>query len=91
MVSARFEPANLVAQISTPPSKHVANVEVALFLVLDRMYTCKQPMILVDGEIRAFGAIGELSQIIKLTDWPTWTTPFGKGLVDKTRRNCHGI
>ncbi len=91
MVSARLDPANLGAELVIPSGIPGSNAEKALSAVLERIYRCKQPMILVDGETRAFGAIQELSRIIELTNWPTWTTPFGKGLVDETRQNCHGI
>ncbi|KAF6829092.1 pyruvate decarboxylase [Colletotrichum plurivorum] len=38
-----------------------------------------------------FGIVDDVHALIDATKWPTWTTPFGKGLFDETRSNFHGI
>ncbi|KUJ09036.1 thiamine pyrophosphate enzyme [Mollisia scopiformis] len=91
MVPIPIASARLDTDISIDHFAQPLNATAALALVLDRMYSCKSPMILVDGEIRAFGAIDELNQLVRLTDWPTWTTTFGKGLIDENLQNNLGI
>jgi pyruvate decarboxylase len=59
--------------------------------ILDRLHSAKQPVILVDGESRNIGALAEIDQLIRATGWPTWTSAFGKGLVDEELSNVHGV
>ncbi|KAJ9401370.1 hypothetical protein DTO282F9_1567 [Paecilomyces variotii] len=59
--------------------------------ILGRMYSAKQPIILVDGESRALGILDDVQKLIHATNWPTWSTCFGKGLLDETLPNFHGI
>lgn len=91
MVDIKVPSVKLQSTVSIPLSGEPANTEAALSRVLDRMYTCKRPMIFVDGESRAFDILGEINELIKGTQWPTWTTSFGKGLVDETLPNVYGI
>ncbi|KAI1876692.1 uncharacterized protein JN550_000764 [Neoarthrinium moseri] len=59
--------------------------------LLDRVYSAKRPLILVDGESRSLGILEEIDQLIKATQWPTWTTVFGKGLVNEELPNVYGV
>ncbi|UNI13590.1 Pyruvate decarboxylase [Purpureocillium takamizusanense] len=59
--------------------------------ILRRIETAKQPVILVDGEIRPMGIVGEVQQVVDMTGWPTWTSTFGKGLLNETISNFHGV
>jgi pyruvate decarboxylase len=59
--------------------------------ILDGLYTAKRPLILVDGESRNLGAMDEINQFITITGWPTWTSAFGKGLVNEELPNVHGV
>jgi pyruvate decarboxylase len=59
--------------------------------VLERVHSAKQPIILVDGESRALGIVDDLQKLTEKTNWPTWCTGFGKGLLDETLPNFHGI
>ncbi|KAH6879436.1 thiamine diphosphate-binding protein [Thelonectria olida] len=52
--------------------------------IFNRIYHARQLVIIVDGESRPIG-------IQESVQWPTWTTPFGKGLTDETLHNLHGI
>lgn len=63
----------------------------AIDAVMARIFAAKQPAILVDGEVRAFGIVDEVQAIVDKTQWPTWATTFGKGWTDETKPNCHGI
>ncbi|KAK2025733.1 thiamine pyrophosphate enzyme [Colletotrichum zoysiae] len=65
--------------------------QAALAAVLERIRKAKQPMILVDGEVRHLGIVKEVNQLVKATGWPTWTSSFGKSLVNETLPNVHGV
>lgn len=83
--------ARLETPVSISPTNQPLDEEAALSLVLDRIYSSKTPMIFVDGEIRAFWCVDEVNQLVKATQWPTWTTVFSKGLLDETVPNVNGI
>ena len=65
--------------------------DAALQVLLDRIYSAKQPAILVDGEIRPLGITEDVQRLVELTGWPTWTSGFGKGLLNETVSNIHGV
>ncbi|KAK7432044.1 hypothetical protein QQZ08_001334 [Neonectria magnoliae] len=81
----------LSSEICIPVTEPTAIHDAVLTRVLDKIYAAKQPIILVDGEIRPLGIVDEVQKFVKSTNWPTWTTPFGKGLLDETTPNFHGI
>lgn len=59
--------------------------------IIDRIYRAKQPAIIIDGESEMLGISGEIQHLVQLTKWPTFTTEFGKGLVNETWANSYGI
>ncbi|CAI7608554.1 unnamed protein product [Penicillium pancosmium] len=59
--------------------------------ILERLYSAQRPFILVDGESRSLGILDELDTLIQKTNWPTWTTVFGKGLVNESHPNVYGL
>lgn len=65
--------------------------DAALARIIDRIHTAKKAVIIVDGECRPLRIVDKVQTIIDATKWPTWTTPFGKGLFDETRPNFHGV
>ncbi|OCT45189.1 Pyruvate decarboxylase [Cladophialophora carrionii] len=71
---------------ATTPSQ-----DLALSVVLEKIKSAKQPMILVDGETRALRITDGVQSIVQTTKWPTFVTNFAKGLVDETASNVHGI
>lgn len=60
-------------------------------LILDRIYASKQPFIIVDGLTSRYGISEEADELVRVTGFPTSTTPFGKGIVNETYPNFHGI
>ncbi|OQU97035.1 Thiamine pyrophosphate enzyme, TPP binding domain-containing protein [Cladophialophora immunda] len=64
---------------------------IVLSMVRELMYKCTQPAILVDGESRAFGALQEIETLVRETGWPTFTSVFGKSLVDESLPNVQGV
>jgi pyruvate decarboxylase len=91
MVAAPVASDRLRTDICLPEAVPNPAQDVMWAKVLDRMYTAKQPLILVDGESRALGIVDDVQSLVKLTKWPTWTTIFGKSLVDESLPNFHGI
>ncbi|RJE20224.1 pyruvate decarboxylase [Aspergillus sclerotialis] len=63
----------------------------ALEAVLGRIYSSEKPLLLVDGESRFMGILDEVMSFVQRTDWPTFTTGFGKGLIDESIPNVHGV
>ncbi|KAH8901288.1 putative 2-oxo acid decarboxylase [Thozetella sp. PMI_491] len=59
--------------------------------IVEALHSAKRPVILVDGESRGLGILDQIDELITTTAWPTWTTIFGKGLIDENRDNVHGI
>jgi pyruvate decarboxylase len=74
-----------------PLSQPNAGGESALDAVLDTIYRSKQPAIFVDGESWALGILDTLNELIKKTNWPSWTSVFGKGYIDESLPNVQGV
>ncbi|KIX96308.1 uncharacterized protein Z520_08086 [Fonsecaea multimorphosa CBS 102226] len=60
-------------------------------LILNKMYSSKQPLIIVDGCTSRYGVSEEADELVRVTEFPTSTTPFGKGIVNETYPNFYGI
>ena len=92
MVAMCVPAARLQSRVSIPCTVRQPRTEDEAFCrILDRMYACKQPMILVDGESLPFGILDEIEDLASATNWPTFTTIFGKSLVDESLPNFRGI
>ncbi|KAI4154329.1 MAG: hypothetical protein LQ340_001740 [Diploschistes diacapsis] len=59
--------------------------------LLERIYSARQPFILVDGGTSRYGFAEEVDRLVRTTGFPTATTPFGKGIQDETVPNFHGV
>lgn len=90
MVDAQISGDRLSSSISTHDVAH-GPAAAGLEKVLGRMYAAKQPIILVDGETRSLGIVDAVQQLVDLTKWPTFTTSFGKGLVNMESPHVYGI
>ncbi|KAI2471401.1 thiamine diphosphate-binding protein [Annulohypoxylon bovei var. microspora] len=77
-----------ICVLNTEPNAYHGSV---VDKVLDKIYAAKQPIIFVDGESRALGIVDDVEKLISSTKWPTWSSGFGKGLLDETLPNFHGI
>ncbi|KAF6799387.1 thiamine pyrophosphate enzyme [Colletotrichum musicola] len=76
--------------VAGPDVGHDAR-DLVLAQIVERIHSSKKPVIIADGECRPLGIVAEVQALIDATQWPTWTTPFGKGLFDESRSNFHGI
>ncbi|KAI0390587.1 thiamine diphosphate-binding protein [Xylariaceae sp. FL0594] len=91
MVSVPVSAERLSSEIQIPEPISAKNSEEVIAEVIDLIYSKKQPVILVDGETRAFGITDLVQKLVEVTGWPTWSTAFGWGLLDETLPNVHGI
>lgn len=91
LVDALVSTERLSTEIRVPIHEPTPTEDAVLAKILDKVYAAERPIIFVDGEIRALGIIDEVQSFVKSSKWPTWTTPFGKSLVNETLSNFHGI
>ncbi|KAI5864725.1 thiamine pyrophosphate enzyme [Durotheca rogersii] len=91
LVSAPIPAARLGSKIGIPRAAPTAHQAAVIAQVVARIQDAKRPIIYVDGESRALGIVPDVQDIVTSTGWPTWTSPFGKGLLDETAPNVHGI
>ncbi|KAF5002813.1 hypothetical protein FDECE_10516 [Fusarium decemcellulare] len=81
----------LETKIQIPSSPSNPAYDATVQRVIERVYAAKQPAILVDGEVRAIGITNQVQDFVRSTNWPTWVNGFGKGLLDETLPNFHGV
>ncbi|KAF4458886.1 pyruvate decarboxylase [Fusarium albosuccineum] len=92
MADIKVSASNIHARPTISPLPPIAEDDLKhVSKILSRMYSAKRPLILVDGESRNMGALDEIDQLIKATNWPTWTSAFGKGLVNEELTNVRGV
>lgn len=60
-------------------------------IILSKLYSAKQPLIIVDGFTKRYGISEEADELVRRTGFPTSTTPFGKSIVNESYHNFHGI
>lgn len=91
MPDVLVEAKNLENAIKFDSGPQTESDTVALEKVMERIYQAKQPLIIVDGDTRAMGISTEAEALVKLTNWPTWTTAFGRALINEQLENVYGI
>ncbi|OBT83801.1 hypothetical protein VE02_08662 [Pseudogymnoascus sp. 03VT05] len=65
--------------------------ETVVTQILNKIYAAKQPFIVIDGFAATYGYSEEANELVRATGFPTSTTFFGKGIVDETVANFHGV
>ncbi|KFY86642.1 hypothetical protein V500_07505 [Pseudogymnoascus sp. VKM F-4518 (FW-2643)] len=65
--------------------------ETVVTQILKKIYAAKQPFIVVDGFAARYGYSEEANELVRVTGFPTSTTCFGKGIVNETVPNFHGV
>ncbi|KAJ5492126.1 Thiamine pyrophosphate enzyme C-terminal TPP-binding [Penicillium expansum] len=92
LVKARIPIAKLEKPIDLSVSPNDPVIEnSAIEDILKRLYAAKQPFIIVDGFASRYGISSEADELVRVSGIPTSTTPFGKGIVNETYPNFHGI
>jgi pyruvate decarboxylase len=91
MVFAKVSKSLLDTPIDISPAKNDSKREEAIAeRILDRIYSAKQPFIIVDGAVRK-GFTAEVNEFVRTSGFPTATTSFGKGILDENIPNFHGV
>ncbi|KIV84091.1 hypothetical protein PV11_06065 [Exophiala sideris] len=75
--------------LSIPTDEGFEDTEVDL--ILSKLYSSKQPFIVVDGFTSRYGISQEADELVRETGFPTSTTPFGKGIVNESYSNFYGM
>ncbi|KAJ2985506.1 hypothetical protein NUW58_g5489 [Xylaria curta] len=91
LVALTIIPDDGMKPLEIPKAVYDPSWESVLDQITVRIHSAKQPIIIVDGETRPMGIIQGVQKLLEITRWPVWTTPFGKGLLDETAPNFHGI
>jgi pyruvate decarboxylase len=87
LVAVPVRTANLQTAITLPEPLETP----ALRNVMDKILAAKRPIIFIDGECRALGISKTVQGLVALTNWPTWTTSYGRGLIDETLQSFCGV
>ncbi|KAF2025159.1 thiamine pyrophosphate enzyme [Setomelanomma holmii] len=91
LVGVQISRARLEISIKIPETVETPATTEAISQVLERIYAAKNPVILFDGECRALGITKDVHSLIESTEWPTWTTSYGRGLIDESLPNFQGV
>ncbi|KAJ2976767.1 hypothetical protein NUW58_g8005 [Xylaria curta] len=91
MVPIHVPATGLQSGISIPPVFSTPSRESVVETIANWMSDAERPIILVDGETRAYGIVEDVQRLVKHTGWPSFTTAFGWGLLDETESNVFGI
>ncbi|KAI9926298.1 hypothetical protein MW887_004062 [Aspergillus wentii] len=91
MADVDIDASNLKSSISVPSAPVASLGLIVMERILERIYTARHPLILVDGESRSMGILDEIEELVRMTGWPTWTTVFGKSLINEQLPNVYGI
>lgn len=60
-------------------------------MLVSKMESAGRPPVLVDDFATRFDVRDEINDLVRLTGFPTLTTPFGKSLVNASAPNYHGV
>ncbi|KAF2866638.1 thiamine diphosphate-binding protein [Massariosphaeria phaeospora] len=92
MVGAEVPESRLATPLDVHPPKNDGKLEEkVLDAVLDRIYTAKQPYILVDGLVAPDQIVEEVNEFVRVTGFPTFALTFGGGIVNSKLKNYHGV
>lgn len=91
LVDVPVRAAGLQHPVQIPEPLETPAVGYAIEKVLEKLYAAKRPVILFDGECRALSITQEVESVIATTKWPTWTTSYGRGLIDESLPNFQGV
>lgn len=91
MVTAKVSTLLLQTPIDIEHSSDEGFEDTEVDTILERIYASKQPFIIVDGFASRYGIASEADDLVRTTGFPTSTTPFGKGIINETYPNFHGV
>ncbi|CZR48761.1 uncharacterized protein FPRO_03918 [Fusarium proliferatum ET1] len=91
LVDATVSASRLSHTLTLPSDLPNVLTSASVATILDKIYSAKQPLIIVDGEVRPMRVVNEVQEIVRATGWPTWATGYSKSLVDEGLTNFHGV
>ncbi|KZZ90842.1 pyruvate decarboxylase [Moelleriella libera RCEF 2490] len=91
MVDAEVSRDRLSVPITVPGPEAWPATDDVVAAIVAKMQAARRPIIYVDGESRPLRIVDAVQQLVSALHWPTFTSPFGKGLVDETQANVHGV
>ncbi|KAL4786571.1 thiamine diphosphate-binding protein [Aspergillus varians] len=92
MAKAQVSSLGLKNNIDPSFSPNHPDTESSIFdAVFEHLDQAKMPLIIVDGFTPRYNLLSEADELISATGWPTYVTPFGKGSVNETHPNFHGV
>lgn len=91
LVGVPVRAAGLQHPVQVPEPLDTPAVASAIEEVLDKLYAAKRPVILFDGECRALNITKEVQSVVEATNWPAWTTSYGRGLIDESLPSFQGV
>ena len=83
-------PLSTAIDVSFPPNDQ-SKEDAIVSKLLEKIYSAKQPFISIDGNTSRYGFVEEVRRFVEITGFPTATTPYGKGILDETTLNFHGV
>ena len=92
LVNVKVSASRLAEPIPISPSPNDKLVENAAVDDILRLMECaKQPALVVDGWTETFGASEEVNTLARATGFPTFTTLFGRSIIDDSYPNFYGV
>lgn len=92
MVRAQVSRARLDAPIDRAPLQGDSEATMrCVARIVEKLAAAWQPWIIVDVLTWRFDATAEVNDLVSQSGIPTSTTPGGKGIVDETLPNFHGV
>ena len=92
MVDKRVDASLLDTPIDTRPHPSNEGAEdLALQIVLDKLYTAERPVFLVDGAAQRRRILPAVNALIRKAKLPVFVAPMGKGAVDEDLENFVGV
>ena len=92
MVGVKVPEEPLSTPLDTSPMTNTISEEKDVIeTVLERIYSSKQPYILVDGLVVPDEIAEEVNELARLTGFPTFGLTFGGGVMSSTLSNYYGV
>jgi pyruvate decarboxylase len=91
LVAVPVRTTNLQAAIELPEPLETPALRKAMSQVMGKILSAKRPIIFIDGECRALGISNTVQGLAAITNWPTWTTAYGRGLIDESLQSFCGV
>jgi pyruvate decarboxylase len=91
MVTVPVRSAHLQTAIRLPEPLESPALRKAMNQIMDKILAAKRPIIFFDGECRALGITKTVQALVATTSWPTWTTSYGRGLIDESLGTFCGV